>query len=181
MPKGKHIRTPEMIEKFRQSRTGKWHSKETKEKLRQKLLWRKFSPETIEKMRQAARDKRADPEYYQMKCDTACKWEAHPYRDWWTTPLHKQIRRCFKYRQWRSDVYTRDDYTCCNCWRRWWHLEADHIKYFITIIKENHITSLDEANECEELWNINNWQTLCYDCHRVKTKIDAGILKLNKD
>ena len=31
------------------------------------------------------------------------------------TPLVQQIRHCFKYRQWRSDVFTRDSYVCVLC------------------------------------------------------------------
>src|SRR3990167_1806034 len=50
------------------------------------------------------------------------------------TPLVMQIRHCFKYRQWRSDVFTRDDYTCVFCGQRGGWLEVDHYpKMFSTI------------------------------------------------
>lgn len=32
-------------------------------------------------------------------------------------------------------------------------------------IEENKIKTFDMAMECEELWNINNGQTLCRPCH----------------
>jgi hypothetical protein len=80
--------------------------------------------------------------------------------------FHKIIRETFKYRQWRSDIFTRDNFTCVICGLRGVYLEADHIKRFIDIIREYKIETLDEAIGCEELWNINNGRTLCQQCHR---------------
>lgn len=83
------------------------------------------------------------------------------------TPLTKIIRHCFKYRQWRSDVFTRDDYACQVCGIRSGngkavYLEADHYpKMFSEIFAEYKIKSLDEALACEEFWNINNGRTVC--------------------
>jgi len=83
------------------------------------------------------------------------------------TSLANKIRRCFKYRQWRSDVFTRDDYTCQICGIRGGEIQADHYpKTFSKIIKENKIKSLIESLKCEELWNINNGRALCINCHR---------------
>jgi hypothetical protein len=85
--------------------------------------------------------------------------------------LKHRIRGCFKYRQWRSDIFTRDDFTCQICDKRGGYLEADHNpKLFSEIIKEYKITTLEQSLECEELWNINNGRTLCRKCHD-KTKI----------
>jgi len=81
--------------------------------------------------------------------------------------FHKQIRETFKYRQWRSDVFTRDNFTCQHCQTRGIELNADHYpKRFIDIIKEYKINTLDSAINCDELWNINNGRTLCVSCHR---------------
>lgn len=82
------------------------------------------------------------------------------------TPLVRAIRTCFKYRQWRSDVFTRDDFTCVLCGISDHNVEADHIQKFVDIIRENSIRTLGQANSCEELWNINNGRTLCVGCHR---------------
>jgi len=84
--------------------------------------------------------------------------------------LSNQIRTCFKYRQWRSDVFTRDDFTCQECNIRGCYLEAHHIKRFVDIIREYKLKTLEEALVCEELWNINNGRTLCRKCHD-KTKV----------
>ncbi len=91
------------------------------------------------------------------------------------TPLIQLIRNCFKYRQWRSDVFTRDNFTCVLCGVRSGkgkpvYLEADHYpKKFSTIFHEYKIKTLQEALDCEEFWNINNGRTLCRKCHN-KTK-----------
>ena len=82
------------------------------------------------------------------------------------TPLSHQIRCSFKYRQWRSDVFTRDDFTCQKCGQHGWDLNVHHIKPFSSIIQFYEITSLEQALECEELWNINNGVTLCKKCHQ---------------
>jgi len=84
--------------------------------------------------------------------------------------LAKTIRHSYKYRQWRSDVFTRDNFTCQVCDRRGTYLEAHHLKKFVAILKEYNIKTIDEAFECEELWNINNGITLCLKCHN-KTKL----------
>jgi len=82
------------------------------------------------------------------------------------TPLVLQIRKHFKYRQWRSDIFTRDDFICQECGINGGMLHAHHIKPFSSIIQYYEITTLEEALECDELWNINNGVTLCKKCHR---------------
>lgn len=83
--------------------------------------------------------------------------------------LSSRIRHSYKYRQWRSDVFTRDDFICQSCDKRGVYLEAHHLKEFVKILGEHNIKTVDEALECEELWNINNGVTLCRECHD-KTK-----------
>lgn len=87
------------------------------------------------------------------------------------TPITKQIRRCFQYRQWKSDIFTRDNYTCVLCGKRGGELNADHYpRMFSVIFREYKIKSLEEALYCEEFWNINNGRTLCVSCHRKTFK-----------
>jgi len=85
------------------------------------------------------------------------------------TELQKALRTSSKYREWRSKVFARDNYTCTECSTRGGYIEAHHKKPFITIIRENGIGSLEEANKCSELWDTSNGVTLCKDCHD-KTK-----------
>ena len=85
------------------------------------------------------------------------------------TKLTETIRKHFKYRQWRSDIFTRDNFTCQECSIKGGYLEAHHLKKFSVILEENKIKKLEQALNCEELWNINNGITLCLKCHN-KTK-----------
>lgn len=82
------------------------------------------------------------------------------------TSLRRRIWISYKYRQWRSDIFTRDNYTCQWCGQYGWELNADHHpKKFSDIIKEYKIKTVEEALVCEELWNLNNGRTLCKKCH----------------
>lgn len=82
------------------------------------------------------------------------------------TPLNEQIRHSFQYRQWRSDVFTRDNFTCQKCgYSDGRILVAHHIKTFSKIKEEYKIISYNDAMVCEELWNTNNGITLCKNCH----------------
>jgi len=96
--------------------------------------------------------------------------------------LNDRIRKSSTYRQWRSDVFTMHDFTCQACGIRGGELNAHHIKAFWKILRENNITSLEDAIKCSELWNINNGQTLCVKCHKIdgrhrrqKERIDADL------
>jgi hypothetical protein len=81
-------------------------------------------------------------------------------------PLNHAIRSGFNYRQWRSDIFFRDNFTCKHCGVRGGQLHAHHIKEFYKIREENNIKTLEDAFACEELWNINNGITLCIPCHK---------------
>jgi hypothetical protein len=105
------------------------------------------------------------------------KGEKHPNWKGGITPLLLKIRNCFKTRQWRSDVFQRDNFICQECGIRGNYLEAHHIKEFSKIIEENKIITFELAENCEELWNINNGITLCKDCHK---KTDNFGQKANK-
>jgi len=80
--------------------------------------------------------------------------------------LKNTIRSSFEMRQWRSDVFQRDSYTCQLCGQKSGDIEAHHIKSFSQILEDNNIKTIEQALECQELWNINNGQTLCLKCHK---------------
>ncbi len=96
-----------------------------------------------------------------QKAETHWNWKGG------RTLLRSRIHNSFKYRQWRSDIFVRDNYTCQDCGKRGGYLEAHHLKEFNKIMEENNIQTYEEAMQCEELWNINNGKTLCKDCHNL--------------
>lgn len=65
---------------------------------------------------------------------------------------NRRIRKSFEYKEWRRQVFERDDYTCVFCGARGVRLNADHIKPF--------------ASHPELRFDLNNGRTLCEDCHR---------------
>jgi len=88
-----------------------------------------------------------------------------------TTKLEGYIRTLPQYQKWRSGVYKRDRYTCQMCFSQGKsNLHAHHIIYFSSILKNNHVTTLDDAKFCKDLWDIGNGITLCDDCHRYTHK-----------
>ena len=76
-----------------------------------------------------------------------------------------RLLHTFEYRQWRSDVFTRDDFICQKCNIRGGELHAHHIKPFAKIKSENNIRTIKQTIRCKEVWNINNGVTLCEKCH----------------
>jgi len=85
--------------------------------------------------------------------------------------LVNRIRDCFKYRQWRSDVFEKYNYTCQKSGQKIGEIESHHIKSLSKIIEEYQIKTLEQALVCEELWNINNGITLMRAIHQEFHKI----------
>lgn len=158
MAKGQYERTPEIREKMRIAATGFKHSEETKKKISE--ISKRQKPKI---MSQEARRKISDIK----KGKKNPKITGSNHYNWkgGVTTLNMVIRSSIKMRQWRCDVYQRDDYTCQWCGQRGGKLNADHIKSFSDIMREYKIKSLEDAESCEELWNINNGRTLCVKCH----------------
>lgn len=87
------------------------------------------------------------------------------------------LRTCSRYAQWREKVLKRDNFTCQSCDKRGGKLQVDHIEPFISILKRNGVVSVDDAFRCEELWNVENGQTLCLPCHYKTDTFGAKALK----
>ena len=95
------------------------------------------------------------------------------------TPLRQAIMSIWQYKNWRTGVFLRDDYTCQHCGGYGGTLHADHKKSFALIVRENKIDSIQSALNCKELWDIENGQTLCLECHK-KTDTYLKALKYIK-
>jgi hypothetical protein len=80
--------------------------------------------------------------------------------------LTAQIRGCSEYVIWRKQVFRKDNFTCIHCNdSTGGNLIAHHIKFFSAILDEYNITTLEEAIQCDVLWDTNNGITLCVECH----------------
>lgn len=104
-----------------------------------------------------------------------CYWlfalaENNPNWQGGKTSLNNRIRRSKNYKEWRFQVFKRDDFTCKECGIKGIYLEADHIKPF--------------SFYPELRFNLNNGRTLCRDCHLQygwrKTKENLIKLKMEK-
>lgn len=73
----------------------------------------------------------------------------------------RKDRNKAEYKNWRKDVFYRDNYTCQLCKKRGGYLEADHYPIPYSI--------------CEMIWgegkyDIDNGRTLCKECHHGDKK-----------
>lgn len=167
----------------RKANLGNHHSEEAKRKMskaakqrigiKNSFFSKKHSGESRRKISLAHLGIKMGP----MKLETKLKiGKANSGSNQWNwkggiTPLVTKIRNCFLYRQWRSDIFTRDNFTCQICGKRGGKLEADHYpKKFSQVFSENKITTFLQAMMCEEFWNINNGRTLCVLCHYKNKK-----------
>ena len=87
------------------------------------------------------------------------------------TPFAESVRKCLKYREWRTKIFRRDKFTCQFCKKSGVYLEADHFPItFAKILEDNKIRTLEVAFSCKILWNIDNGRTLCSQCHDKSRK-----------
>jgi len=79
-------------------------------------------------------------------------WENSHLWEWWKTLKSKCLKTSAAYREWRIGVFTRDQFSCVLCWTKDRTIEADHI--------------LAQSEYPEFIYDINNWRTLCHECHK---------------
>ena len=89
----------------------------------------------------------------------------HNWKGGITSEGHK-IRSGLQYKQWRSDVFKRDGWTCCTCGIVGGKLEAHHIKSF--------------TNFPESRFELSNGVTLCIPCHKLTDNHGSKVLKEKK-
>ncbi len=87
------------------------------------------------------------------------------------TSLFHSIRHNKLSKEWRLGVFERDNYTCVRCNQKGGELNAHHKMMFSEILQKYGIDNLDDAMNCEALWDISNGETLCVDCHKIEHKI----------
>lgn len=98
-------------------------------------------------------------------CSAKCQYrmQSGPNCHLWkggVTPANKAIRTSTKYKQWREQVFRRDDYTCQACGDRGVALHADH--------------DLPFAYFPDLRFELLNGRTLCETCHRATSTWGNG-------
>ena len=81
------------------------------------------------------------------------------------TPLRKSIRESTEMYEWKRKVMERDDYRDADTGERG-EFEVHHIIPLEELLQKYNIQTLDDARNCEALWDINNGKTMLYENHR---------------
>jgi endogenous inhibitor of DNA gyrase (YacG/DUF329 family) len=148
---------------------GKHHSEKTKEKISKANKGKKCSEEQRKKMSKIQKNRKHLPCYESTKIKIGLANKGKNNGQWkgGITPLRVTIWQNIKSKEWRLSVYERDKFTCQmpNCDRTETFLNAHHIKEFSKILEEYNIKTIEDAIDCEKLWDINNGITLCKKCH----------------
>ncbi|MFA5247875.1 MAG: NUMOD3 domain-containing DNA-binding protein [Patescibacteria group bacterium] len=160
--------TPESIEKNRIAHLGKKASEETKEKMsishKGKSSWNKGIKTPIEirnKMSKSMKGiKKSDGFRKNMSGENNLNWKGG------ITELDKAIRALPEMFEWRRKVFERDHYRDCFTGSLGNHnIEAHHIVAVSLIMERFNITSIEDALNCEDMWNIDNGVTMFKNSH----------------
>ena len=173
------IYSNEVLEKMRDAHIGKIPSEKTRRKISEAnkgknnfMFGKHLSKEAREKISESRKGKLLSLKIRE-KMSKSRRGKLNPSWRGGLITLNRSIRHIFQYRQWRSDVFYRDEFTCQECGQWGGKLHAHHIKSFSSILQYYEITTLEESLECEELWNINNGITLCEECHKSIKEINV--------
>jgi len=83
------------------------------------------------------------------------------------TSLRQTIYSSKEYHKWRGSIFSRDKKTCQACYSTTNPLQVHHTPHeFAEILRDFHIKTFEDALACEILWDVNNGQVLCVNCHR---------------
>jgi hypothetical protein len=102
----------------------------------------------------------------------------NPFWKGGVTPVHRMVRVMPEYYDWRDKVLQRDNYTCLICQERGGVLNVDHIVPFSHILFVERITNVEDARNCEFLWEIENGRTLCEKCHKQSPSAQLRVLTI---
>lgn len=161
----------EVIEKIRKGNIGKKWSEDRKIKfgkirtgkstsLKGRTLVERYGIEKSNEIKKKISDSHHTEEFVK-------KYHGKNMYNWKGRPgsLKYNIRLSPKYKEWRKEVFNRDNYKCRFCDINNKLLEVHHIIRFSLVLDMGDIKSFDEAMNYKPLWDIRNGVTLCQKCH----------------
>jgi len=166
-----YVIPPEVLAKMVKARIGGKRSDATKLKMSESIRKTLSSPEVKQKMINAQMGnkkwlgKKHKSETI-LKMSEAQRGDKGSRWDGGKSLLHHIIRESSKYSIWRNGVFVRDNYVCKGCGAKGVYLQAHHIKSLAIILKENDITTFEQAIPCSEIWDNDNGVSLCIPCHK---------------
>jgi hypothetical protein len=94
--------------------------------------------------------------------------------------LKLKIRNTTQYLKWRISILKRDNFQCRICHislknKSNLRFEVHHLKRFKDIVNANNITTIKQALECQDLWNVDNGICVCSTCHKYIENIRSTI------
>lgn len=150
------------------SQVGTTRSYETRLKMRNASLGKPKSPEHVKNSTEGLRGlKRSDKTRSRIgeSHKGLLVGKRNPAWKGGITPLTRAIRTMPEYLEWRNTVFKRDSYTCVITGDTCGRFEAHHVKPFHVIVQEEHITSIEDARNSNQLWDANNGITLNKSVH----------------
>lgn len=136
---------------------GGWKlSKEAKRKMSLAFKGKKKSPQHIKNMSIALRGIKKPKWSKERRIKLSIRRKGEKCYWLWrggVTPQNKLARKSIEWKIWRSNVFTRDNWTCQTCGDSGIYLEAHHIK------------SWSEFPEFRYI--LENGVTLCRECHKL--------------
>ncbi len=104
---------------------------------------------------------------------------AHHWGKGGKTSLNFAVRTCIEYKKWKNAVIARDGFKCQLCSEvslpgTFKLMHVDHIVPLFFLFKKYNVTTLLQAKQTNELFDIKNGRVLCFNCH---TQTDTYLRK----
>ena len=93
-----------------------------------------------------------------------------------TSGIAFEIRTSKTYRTWKRLVMEDNNNGGCIICGSKSNLHIHHKVRFSSILYNNRIDNLDDALQCDELWNISNGMVLCAYCHSMEHPNHSGLI-----
>jgi len=96
------------------------------------------------------------------------KGNKHPNWKGGISSLNEKLRKSLRFKEWREQVFKRDNYTCQN----------PNCKFCKGILHTHHIVPVAECIQLDYInliFDVNNGLTLCKQCHSKEPKVILNV------